>query len=82
MGLATHQMAGFDAEAARERFAVPTGWEPVSVIALGYPGDLDSLTEKLRQRETAQRHRKPLGTFVFSGAWGHPAPITVSASEK
>ena len=72
-------MAGFDVEAARERFAVPAGWEPVSVIALGYPGDLDSLSEKLRQRETAQRHRRPLETFVFSGAWGHPAPITGSA---
>jgi nitroreductase len=82
MGLAAHQMAGFDAEAARERFAIPAAWEPVSVIALGYPGDLDSLTEKLRQRETAQRHRKPLETFVFSGAWGTPAPIVSSLQKK
>jgi nitroreductase len=82
LGLTTHPMAGFNVEAARERFAVPAGWEPVSVIALGYPGDLDSLTEKLRQRETAQRHRKPLDTFVFSGAWGNPAPITGSAEMK
>jgi nitroreductase len=82
LGLAAHQMAGFSVEAARERFAVPEGWEPASVIALGYPGDPDSLTEKLRQREIAQRHRKPLETFVFSGAWGHPAPIAGSAYEK
>jgi nitroreductase len=79
LGLTAHQMAGFNLEAARERFAVPAGWEPVSVIALGYQGDPDSLTEKLRQREVAQRHRKPLETFIFSGAWGHPAPITVTA---
>jgi nitroreductase len=79
LGLTAHQMAGFNVEAARERFAVPAGWEPVSMIALGYPGDPDSLTEKLRQREIAQRQRKPLGTFVFSGAWGHPAPIAGSA---
>ena len=79
LGLTAHQMAGFSVEAARERFAVPEGWEPVSVIALGYPGDLDSLTDKLRQREIAQRHRKPLETFVFSGTWGHPAPIAGSA---
>jgi nitroreductase len=78
LGLATHPMAGFNVEAARERFAVPEGWEPVSVIALGYPGDPDSLTEKLRMRETAQRHRKPLETFVFSGAWALPAPIASS----
>lgn len=75
LGLTTHQMAGFNVEAARERFAVPAGWEPVSVIALGYPGDPESLTEILRQRETAPRKRKPLEAFVFSGAWGHPAPI-------
>jgi nitroreductase len=78
LGLATHPMAGFNVEAARERFAVPEAWEPVSVIALGYPGDPDSLTEKLRMRETAQRHRKPLETFVFSGAWALPAPIASS----
>jgi nitroreductase len=79
LGLTTHQMAGFNAEAARERFAVPAGWEPVSVIALGYAGDPDSLSEILRQRETAPRKRKPLEAFVFSGAWGHPAPIARSA---
>jgi nitroreductase len=79
LGLTTHQMAGFNVEAAREHFAVPEGWEPVSVIALGYQGDPDTLTEKLRQRETAQRQRKPLETFVFSGEWGHPFPITGSA---
>jgi nitroreductase len=79
LGLTAHQMAGFNVEAARERFAVPEGWEPVSVIALGYAGDPDSLTENLREREIARRQRKPLGTFVFSGAWGDPAPFIGSA---
>ena len=75
LGLTAHQMAGFDADAARKRFAVPQDWEAVSVIALGYPGDPDSLAENLRQREIARRERKPLETLVFSGTWGHPAPI-------
>lgn len=78
LDLATHPMAGFDVEAARQRFAVPAGWEPVSVIAVGYPGDPDSLNEKLRQRELAQRQRKPLQSFVFSRTWGSAAPITRS----
>lgn len=78
-GLTTHTMGGFHVQAARERFAVPAEWEPVSVIALGYPGDPETLTEKLRQRETAQRQRKPLASFVFSGSWDHPASITGSA---
>ena len=75
-------MAGFNVEAARERFAVPKGWEPVSMIAVGYPGDPDTLTEKLRQREIAPRQRKPLETFVFFGAWGHPASIVDSVQTK
>jgi nitroreductase len=82
MGLTAHQMAGFEVEAARKHFNVPAGWEPVSVIAVGYPGDLDSLTEMLRQREIAQRHRKPLETFVFSVTWGHPAPIAASMEKE
>jgi nitroreductase len=82
LGLEAHQMAGFNAETARESFHVPAGWEPVSVIALGYPGSPDSLPEKLRQREISQRTRKPLESFVFTGAWGHPAPIVNSADLK
>ena len=78
LGLSTHQMGGFDVEAARERFPVPAGWEPVSVIALGYPGDRTRCRKNCGERETAQRQRKPLGNFVFSGAWGNPAPIADS----
>ncbi|HWX38852.1 MAG TPA: nitroreductase family protein [Candidatus Sulfotelmatobacter sp.] len=82
IGLATHPMAGFNAEAARQRFAVPEGWEPVSVIALGYPGDPGSLDDTLRQRELAQRQRKPLSSFVFSGTWGVPAAIAESSGSS
>jgi nitroreductase len=82
LGLTTHQMAGFDAEAARRLFAIPEGWDPVSVVALGYHGPLESLTEQLQERETAPRRRKALETFVFSGAWANPAPLTGPAETK
>jgi nitroreductase len=82
LGLSAHQMGGFDIEAARERFHIPAGWEPVSVIALGYPGDVDTLPEALRERETSQRQRKPLEEFVFSGSWGKPASIVTSTKNK
>ena len=75
LDLMAHQMGGFNVEAARERFAVPAGWEPVSMIAMGYPGEPASLPEHLRERETTERKRKPLEQFVFSGAWGHPSLI-------
>ena len=74
-GLQVHQMAGFDAEEARETFAIPPDWEPVAALAIGYPGDPESLPEKLRDRELAPRTRKPAGEFVMSGSWGHTAPF-------
>ena len=65
LGLTTHQMAGFDVEAARERFAVPEGWEPVSVIALGYAGSPDSLPEKLRRARDRPAPAETAGTIRF-----------------
>jgi nitroreductase len=77
-GLLVHQMAGFDAEKARQAFAIPTDWEPVAAIAVGYPGDPESLSERLRERELAPRVRKPVSEFVMSGTWGHTAPFVVT----
>ncbi len=79
MGLVVHQMAGFSVEKARELFGVPAGWEPVAAIALGYPGEADSLPESLRDRELAPRSRKPLEEFVFAGRWGQSAPLATRA---
>jgi nitroreductase len=72
-GLFVHQMAGFDPLKAREAFQIPSGWEPISAFTIGYPGDLASLSDTLREREQTPRTRKPLSDFVMSGAWGHPA---------
>src|ERR1700675_2706686 len=74
-GLFVHQMAGFHAEKAREAFEIPPDWEPVAAIAIGYPGNPDSLSQKLRERELAPRTRKPLKEFVKSGTWGRTAPF-------
>ena len=75
LGLVVHQMGGFYADRAREEFAIPDGYEPVAVLALGYLGDPESLPEDLRTRETAVRTRKPLEEFVFSGRWGHTSSL-------
>ena len=75
LGLFVHQMAGFYPDKVRELYSVPDDFEPVAGIVLGYPGDPATLPEELRQREVAQRVRKPLETFVFQGAWGEIAPL-------
>jgi len=74
-GLAVHQMAGFDHAKAKKDFELPEDCEPIAAIAIGYPGDPNSLPEKLRDREIAPRTRKPLSEFVMSGRWGHTSPI-------
>jgi nitroreductase len=81
LGLSLHQMAGFDVARAREELSVPEGHEPVTVIAVGYRGDPESLPDRLRERELARRSRKALATFVFSGSWGRPSAL-VSRIEK
>lgn len=74
-GLVVHQMAGFDPDKARKTFAIPEGWEPLAAIAIGYPGNPDSLPSKMKDREMAPRTRKPIGEFVMTGSWGHTAPF-------
>ena len=70
-GLVAHQMAGFDVEKARADLRIPAGYEPVAMIAVGYPGDPAILPERLRERELQPRIRRPIGEWAFLGQWGH-----------
>jgi nitroreductase len=81
LGLAVHQMAGFDAELTRKTFGIPVEYEPVAALAIGYPGDPASLPDKLREREMAPRARKSASEFVFSGAWNQKAPFIASGTK-
>ena len=69
LGLQIHQMAGFSPDKVRTAFNIPSGYEPVVVFTLGYPGNLAALPEGLQEKETAPRTRKPLAEFVFEGSW-------------
>ncbi|HET9530097.1 MAG TPA: nitroreductase family protein [Blastocatellia bacterium] len=74
LGLAAHQMAGFDVERVRREFSIPEDFTILAMIAVGYPyrGDLDDLPETLRQKELAPRSRKPLGEIAFATSWDAP----------
>lgn len=72
LGLVAHPMAGFDIERARVELTIPSGYEPVAMIAVGYPGDLNVLPDYLQQREMKPRERKPLTEIAFAGQWGVP----------
>lgn len=70
MGLYVHQMGGFNKEAARKKLNIPAGYDPVAMIAVGYPGKLNDLPEKLKNREKAERTRLPLDKIIYRNLWG------------
>jgi nitroreductase len=72
MGLVTHQMGGFNGDKARETFAIPAQYTPISMLAVGYEGDANQLPDDLKARELAERTRKPLGELFFHGTWAKP----------
>jgi len=75
LGLFTHQMAGFDRDAARKVFNVPEGYIFGAAMALGYQGDPAALpNEQMVDQETSPRQRKSLSEFVLSD-WGQPANL-------
>ncbi|MBW8878725.1 MAG: nitroreductase family protein [Acidobacteria bacterium] len=67
LGLAVHPMAGIDRDCIRAEFALPDDVEPVAGIAVGWPGDPETLPERLREREKAPRERKSLDAMVLGG---------------
>jgi len=75
LGLAAHQMAGFDRDSARKNYGIPQGYDPVAAIAVGYASSAGTLPDDLRQREVAPRQRHPQQRFVFSGSWQAPLEL-------
>lgn len=57
LGLATHAMAGFDAEELAKHLDLEEEFQPVVVVALGYYGDPSSLSEKDQQRHGPKSRR-------------------------
>ncbi len=72
LGLMAHQMGGFNADKAREKFNIPAQFTPMAMISVGYVGDANDLPDELKARELAERKRKALGELFFEGVWDKP----------
>jgi len=48
-------------------FGIPEELDLVSIIALGHPGDPDSLEEPFKQREKTRSPRRPMSELVWHG---------------
>lgn len=66
MDLITHQMSGFDAEKIRSTFNLGEGFEPGSMIAIGYSGNSEYATDDMKKRDSAPRQRKNLNDLIFN----------------
>ncbi|MEE2801179.1 MAG: nitroreductase family protein [Bacteroidota bacterium] len=76
MGIAVHQMAGFDHEKAKSEFKFPEQYHFTTAIAIGhYGGDPSKLPDDLEEMEHGKRSRKPQEEFIFNGDYVKRADI-------
>jgi len=67
-GLFSHQMSGFDPDAAAAALEIDSRFTPTTVMAAGTPGDPAEIPEGLRERETAPRARRAAADSVLVNA--------------
>jgi nitroreductase len=67
MGLLVHQMGGYDVERAREELEIPSRYEPLAMMAIGYKGDASQLPGKVAAWETRERDRMEISKFLVAG---------------
>jgi len=72
MGLMAHQMGGFNADLAREKFNIPVQFTLMAMISVGYQEVLANLDGDTLARETAPRKRRAFNDLFFSGRWNEP----------
>jgi nitroreductase len=68
-GIYLHQMAGFDASQAKKNLQIPKGFSPVTMIALGYPGNTDHLDGELKKRAESPNTRMSVEEIAFYEKW-------------
>ena len=67
MGLMVHQMGGYDMDRAKETLVIPTRYEPMTIMAIGYKGDPAKLPAKVAARESKERTRLEISKFLVQG---------------
>ena len=74
LGLAVHQMGGVNLSQARQAYAIPEDYAPVTAVAVGYAAAPEQAVDpSLGERDQIPRKRKPLSEFVFQSDWEKPA---------
>lgn len=69
MGIYLRNMGGYDPERAIANFQIPEIYEPVVMIAAGYPNKNEIIDEDLKVPMGEERKRKPLNELIYDGDW-------------
>jgi len=69
LGLVARPMAGFRPSKVRQVFGIPEEYHVMVAIAIGYEGDIATLSEKHQEISRASRKRKPLSDMVGFNAF-------------
>lgn len=72
MGLTIHAMVGWDVEKVTRSFAIPAPMRPVALVAAGYRGRAEDLSEELQAKDKRPRTRKPPGEIVVWNRFADP----------
>lgn len=67
-GLFVRQMSGFSRTGVSDAFELDDDLLPLTVIAVGSPGDPESAPLELRQREAVPRSRRPIAESIIVNA--------------
>ena len=67
MDLMVHQMSGYDVERAKETLVIPTRYEPMSIMAIGYKGEPAKLPSDDAAWEQRERTRMEISKFLVQG---------------
>ncbi len=70
MGLVVHAMEGFDYQKARTELQIPEDYTIACMVAVGYPGSKEALSDELQEKERTKSDRKKVEEFVYKGFFG------------
>ena len=70
MGLIAHPIAGFNPVKTKELLRIPEDYTLITLVIVGYPGNVDQLSEKHRVIELGERDRRPIDEVVCQNHYG------------
>jgi nitroreductase len=69
LGIYVRNMGGFSPTKAIDNFSITENFEPVVMLALGYPGNFDKLEPGLVVPRGNERERRKFDGIVYNGDW-------------